>query len=74
MREDNGRALIEKQSPPRSSRFKTGLVATVAAGHAVHDTFTAFLPPLLPAFIAKFGLSITGAGFLTVFLQASPSP
>jgi len=69
MREDNGRALIESESPARSARFETGKVATVAAGHAVHDTFTAFLPPLLPVFIEKFGLSITGAGFLTVFLQ-----
>jgi FSR family fosmidomycin resistance protein-like MFS transporter len=70
MREDNGRALIESISPARSSRFETGRVATVAAGHAVHDTYTAFLPPLLPVFIDKLGLSITGAGFLTVFLQA----
>ena len=70
MREDNGRALIESNSPPRSSSFETGKVVTVAAGHAVHDTYTAFLPPLLPVFIEKLGLSITGAGFLTVFLQA----
>jgi len=70
MREDNGRAMIESDSPPRSSRFETGRVATVAAGHAVHDTYTAFLAPLLPVFIEKLGLTITGAGFLTVFIQA----
>jgi FSR family fosmidomycin resistance protein-like MFS transporter len=45
-------------------------VVTIAAGHAVHDTFTAFLPPLLPALIEKFLLSKTEAGLLTVFLQA----
>jgi FSR family fosmidomycin resistance protein-like MFS transporter len=45
-------------------------VVTIAAGHAVHDTFTAFLPPLLPALIEKFLLSKTEAGLLTVFLTA----
>lgn len=70
MREDNGRALIGTDLPARASRFETGRVAVIAAGHAVHDTFTAFLPPLLPVFIEKFGLSISGAGILTVFLQA----
>jgi FSR family fosmidomycin resistance protein-like MFS transporter len=52
--------------------FDTGRVATFAAGHAVHDTYTGFLPPLLPALIAKLTLSKTEAGILTVFLQ-SPS-
>jgi FSR family fosmidomycin resistance protein-like MFS transporter len=51
-------------------RFQTGQVATLAAGHAVHDTFTAFLPPLLPALIEKFLLSKTQAGLLSVFMQA----
>ena len=53
-------------------RFATGRVATFAAGHAIHDTYTGFLPPLLPAFISKLALSKTEAGLLTVFLQ-SPS-
>ncbi len=43
---------------------------TISAAHAVHDTYTAFLPPLLPAFISKLLLSKTEAGALTVFLQA----
>ena len=45
-------------------------VATIAAGHAVHDTFTAFLPPLLPVLINNFLLSKTEAGLLSVFMQA----
>jgi FSR family fosmidomycin resistance protein-like MFS transporter len=53
-------------------RFATGRVATFAAGHAIHDTYTGFLPPLLPALISKLALSKTEAGLLTVFLQ-SPS-
>lgn len=49
-------------------RFHTGHVASIAAGHAVHDTYTAFLPPLLPSFIQKLLLSKTEAGALSVFL------
>ncbi len=45
-------------------------VLTVAFGHFVHDTFSAFLGPLLPWLIEKFGLSYTQAGSLTAFLQA----
>lgn len=49
--------------------FQTGRVATIAAGHAVHDTFTAFLPPLLPHFVESLSLSNTAAGSLASFLQ-----
>lgn len=51
-------------------RVRTGPVVTIAAGHAVHDTYTAFLPPLLPVLIDKFLLSKTEAGVLSVFMQA----
>jgi len=50
-------------------QFQTGRVLTITAGHAVHDTYTAFLPPLLPVFIADLALSKTEAGLLTVFMQ-----
>jgi len=49
--------------------FQADRVLTVAAGHAVHDTYTAFLPPLLPVLIAKLSLSKTEAGLLTLFMQ-----
>ena len=42
---------------------------TIAASHAAHDTYSAFLPPLLPVFIEKFSLAKAEAGLLTVFLQ-----
>jgi FSR family fosmidomycin resistance protein-like MFS transporter len=51
------------------TEFQTGRVATIAGGHAVHDTFTAFLPPLLPRFIESLSLSNTAAGALSTFLQ-----
>ncbi|MBN2471729.1 MAG: MFS transporter [Anaerolineae bacterium] len=53
-----------------TDRFHTGRVLTIAGAHAVHDTYSAFLPPLLPRFIEALSLSKTGAGMLTVFLQA----
>ncbi|MBC8263124.1 MAG: MFS transporter [Anaerolineales bacterium] len=50
-------------------QFQTDGVLTISAGHAVHDTYTAFLAPLLPAFIANLALSKTEAGLLSVFMQ-----
>jgi FSR family fosmidomycin resistance protein-like MFS transporter len=50
--------------------FQTGRVLTITAAHAVHDTYTAFLPPLLPEFISRLTLSKAEAGALSVFLQA----
>lgn len=52
-----------------AEHFQTGRVLTISGAHAVHDTYTAFLAPLLPLFITSFALSKTGAGLLTVFLQ-----
>ena len=49
--------------------FQTKRVAAIAAGHAAHDTYTAFLPPLIPLFIPLLLLSKTEAGLLAVFLQ-----
>jgi FSR family fosmidomycin resistance protein-like MFS transporter len=50
--------------------FQTSRVISITGAHAVHDTYTAFLPPLLPAFMAKLALSTTEAGALTVYMQA----
>jgi FSR family fosmidomycin resistance protein-like MFS transporter len=48
---------------------QTSKVVTIAAAHAAHDTYSAFLPPLLPVFIEKLALAKAEAGVLTVFLQ-----
>jgi FSR family fosmidomycin resistance protein-like MFS transporter len=57
---------VESQpsQPPQTSR-----VVTIGAAHAAHDTYSAFLPPLLPVFIEKLSLAKAEAGLLTVFLQ-----
>lgn len=49
--------------------FQTERVSIIAAAHAVHDTYPAFLPALLPLLIEKLYLSNTAAGLMTVFYQ-----
>ncbi|MDH5372792.1 MAG: MFS transporter [Acidimicrobiia bacterium] len=61
--------MVDESTEVEGSEFQTGRVATIAGGHAVHDTFTAFLPPLLPRFIESMSLSNTAAGMLSAFLQ-----
>ena len=61
---------IATSRPAEPEQFQTDRVVTISAGHAVHDTYTAFLPPLLPAFIESLSLSKTEAGLLTFFNQA----
>ncbi len=55
-------------SPER--KFPYLSVLAVSAGHFIHDTFSAFLAPLLPWLIEQFSLTYTEAGALTAFLQA----
>jgi len=46
------------------SRFDHGRVYGLSAGHAIHDTFSAFLATLLPELRTLFGLTLTQAGWL----------
>lgn len=43
----------------------------VALAHFVHDTYPAFLAPLIPLLTEKHGLSLTLAGSLVLFMRAS---
>jgi len=65
------RALEPDNKAPTD--FHTSSVLTIITGHAVHDMYTAFLPPLLPLFIAGFSLSVTQAGALSLFLLLPPT-
>lgn len=49
-----------------SKKFQTGNVVTISVSHLFHDTYTAFLAPLLPLLIAKLGISLSLAGLLDV--------
>ena len=50
-------------------KFQPGQVLPIAGAHFIHDTYTSFVPPLLPVLIEKFSLSLTQAGFLTAIMQ-----
>jgi FSR family fosmidomycin resistance protein-like MFS transporter len=60
---------IAPAASAQAEQFETGKVTTVTLGHAIHDVYTAFLPPLLPVLIQKFALSNAQAGLLNVFMQ-----
>ncbi|MCB0136338.1 MAG: MFS transporter [Caldilinea sp.] len=53
----------------QTERFQTGQVATIAGGHFMHDTFGAFLAPLLPLIQDNLGTNYMLTGGLTIFTQ-----
>ena len=55
--------------PGETRRFRTGLVAPIAAAHFLHDIFTSLLAPLLPLLIENLGLSLLLASSLPVAIQ-----
>jgi FSR family fosmidomycin resistance protein-like MFS transporter len=61
--------IMEPETIIEESEFKTSGVTTVSVAHAVHDTYSAFLPALLPLLIEKFSLTNTAAGLFSVFYQ-----
>lgn len=50
-------------------QFKTGDVIAIAATHAIHDTYQAFLAPILPELIKTLSLSKADAGWLAAIVQ-----
>lgn len=63
-------ALVRAEPLTFTEEFQTGKIVTIAGGHFVHDTFSAFAAPLLPVIIERLSLSLTAAGSLIVFFQA----
>ena len=53
-------------------KFQIGNVSTITIAHLIHDTYTAFLAPILPLIIEKFSISLSLAGLLSV-IQRIPS-
>ena len=62
---------IENNSSPNeeTGKFEDGQVLTIVGGHFVHDTYTAFVPTLLPLIIEKLSLTLTQAGTLAAIQQ-----
>ncbi len=54
---------------PNASDFQGGQVGAIAAGHLMHDAYSAFLAPLLPTLQKSMGLNYTQAGSLAIFTQ-----
>ncbi len=50
-------------------KFHTEQVLSIVGGHFTHDTYSAFVSPLLPLLMEKLSLSLTGAGSLAAFMQ-----
>jgi FSR family fosmidomycin resistance protein-like MFS transporter len=63
--------LVSTESIPEGNRsdFKAGQVLTMSASHGLHDTYSAFLAPLLPELIQRFNLTNAEAGLLSAFQQ-----
>ncbi len=57
------------EAAPANADFQTGQVATIAAGHVVQDSYTAFLAPLLPLLQTQLGVGYALAGSLAIFTQ-----
>lgn len=59
------------QSPAQSLNqgFQSSHTLTISGGHFMHDTFSAFLAPLLPELIEKLSMNLTQAGSLTALVQ-----
>ncbi|MFZ0532847.1 MAG: MFS transporter [Anaerolineales bacterium] len=49
--------------------FKMDRVLTIISAHFIHDTYSAFLAPLLPNLIEKLSLTYTQAGSLSAITQ-----
>lgn len=61
-------ALLEVEAV-KGTRFQMDRVLTIISAHFIHDTYTAFLAPLLPSLIDKLTLSYTQAGSLSAIAQ-----
>jgi len=49
-----------------SKKFESSNVITVSVAHLIHDTYQAFLAPILPLLIDKFGITVLLAGLLDI--------
>lgn len=59
----------DQVEPPESKKFQTREVLTIVSGHFVHDTFSAFVSPLLPLIREKLAADYAAIGGLAIFLQ-----
>ena len=70
---------VVREGAPTASKeenreFQTGHVVTFSVAHAVHDTYGAFVAPLLPVLIENLSITRTLAGALTILFQFFAMP
>jgi FSR family fosmidomycin resistance protein-like MFS transporter len=61
-------APIKAQSTERVI-FRMDRMLTIISAHFIHDTYSAFLAPLLPNLIEKLSLTLTQSGYLSAIAQ-----
>lgn len=61
---------VAASARPAASTFQWRRVFTVASGHFVHDSFSAFVAPLLPPIQERLATGVTATGSLSIFIQA----
>lgn len=61
--------FTEESASAQSGAFPGVQVLTIAGAHFVHDTYSAFLAPLLPLIQERLGTSYAGTGGLAIFAQ-----
>ncbi|MGI5836581.1 MAG: MFS transporter [Chloroflexota bacterium] len=60
----------QQQETSKDNGFNTATVLTLGAAHLGHDTYTAFLAPLLPLLIEKLSIPLAAAGILASIFRA----
>jgi FSR family fosmidomycin resistance protein-like MFS transporter len=58
-----------KAKPAENTGFQIDRVLTIISAHFIHDTYSAFLAPLLPSLIEKLSMTYTQAGALSAISQ-----
>ena len=62
-------STVSQSSQTTDSPFNLSGVLAVTAGHLLHDTYSAFIFPVLPLLIDKLSISLAMAGALMLFMR-----
>ncbi len=60
---------VQEATPREETTFQWSRVFTVASGHFVHDSFSAFVAPLLPPIQERLATGVAATGSLSIFIQ-----
>jgi FSR family fosmidomycin resistance protein-like MFS transporter len=63
------KVLPQETAVSDPDQFQTAEVFTIVGGHFIHDTYSAFLAPLLPLIQERLGINYALTGSLAIFAQ-----